>query len=484
YFCFPQKIISQEEKRNAVNFVNQKLKIPKDDFLKKLKKYKKFFWLIRLFCDGKIDKIDLPKGIERIKEEKRFYPNGKLASHVLGYTGFDGIGLSGIEYSMEYVLRGSAIKFYNEKDAKGRQLNSEEFFKVENLEPQNLYLTIDKNIQFIAEEYLEELYKNTKAEAATIIIQNIKTGEIIALANFPNFDGNELQKNIKLLKNDGINKVYEPGSTIKVLIAGAALEDNLYKIDDKIYCEKGRFKVYNHIIRDHDKKFKELTLEEILIYSSNIGMAKIGEKMGKNRLYYYLQKFGFGNNTGIDLPGEEKGLLKHPKNWDKLSEYILPFGQGFGVTAIQTIAAISAIGNKGIFMEPKIIKSIQKDGIIYEQKPREIRQIFSEKVCKELLNAMENVVMIGTAKVLQIEGYRIGAKTGTAQKIDRSTGKYSKESYISSLIGIFPLNEPQFSILAVVDSPKGVYYGGEVCGETMRKIIKDMIYYYKIPKSL
>lgn len=483
YFCFPKRIKTSQEKQLVLSFVINKLKISQDKITQQLKKYNTFFWIERLIdCQITVDKKEIPKGLDRVKEEKRFYPNGTLASQVLGNTGLDNVGLSGVEYSMEDILKGNIVKIYNEKDAKGRDLDSEEIFKFENLNPKNIYLTIDKNLQFIVEKYLENLYLSTKAETVSAVIQNVKTGEIIVMANFPNSEINKGNKNLKMY-NGIINKVYEPGSTLKVLTMGAALEDGLYKMKDKIFCENGKFKVFNHTIKDHDKQNGFLSLEDILTVSSNIGMSKIGEKMGKDRLYYYFQKFGFGYNTGIDLPGEEKGLLRHPKNWDKLSIYILPFGQGLGVTPIQLISGISAVGNKGFLMEPKIIKAIQDKDVFYNRENRVVRQILSEKVCHQLLEAMESVVLKGTAQSLKMDGYRIGAKTGTAQKIDPITRKYSKSNYISSLVSVFPIDEPQFSILMVVDSPKGGYYGGEVCGKTMRNIIKDLIFYYKIPKK-
>jgi cell division protein FtsI (penicillin-binding protein 3) len=483
YFCFPKRIKTFQEKQSVLAFVINKLKIPQEKISHQLNKYKTFFWITRgSDCQIDLEKNEIPKGIDRVKEEKRFYPNGTLASQVLGHTGLDNVGLSGIEYSMEDILKGNIVKIYNEKDAKGRDLDAEEIFKFENLNPKNIYLTIDKNIQFIVEKYLENLYMSTKAETVSAVIQNVKTGEIIAMANFPNSEINNGNKKSRL-HNSIINKVYEPGSTLKILTMGAALEDGLYKMKDKIFCENGKFKVLNHTIRDHDRKNGYLSLEDILAFSSNIGMSKIGEKMGKDRLYYYFQKFGFGYNTGIDLPGEEKGLLRHPKNWDKLSIYILPFGQGLGVTPIQLISAISAVGNRGVLMEPKIIKAIEDKDILYNRENRVVRQILSEKVCRQLLDAMESVVLKGTAQSLKMEGYRIGAKTGTAQKIDPITRKYSKSTYVSSLVSIFPIDNPRFSILIVVDSPKGIYYGGEVCGKTMRNIIKDLIFYYKIPKK-
>lgn len=454
YFCFPKRIKTFQEKQSVLAFVINKLKIPQEKISHQLNKYKTFFWITRgSDCQIDLEKNEIPKGIDRVKEEKRFYPNGTLASQVLGHTGLDNVGLSGIEYSMEDILKGNIVKIYNEKDAKGRDLDAEEIFKFENLNPKNIYLTIDKNIQFIVEKYLENLYMSTKAETVSAVIQNVKTGEIIAMANFPNSEINNGNKKSRL-HNSIINKVYEPGSTLKILTMGAALEDGLYKMKDKIFCENGKFKVLNHTIRDHDRKNGYLSLEDILAFSSNIGMSKIGEKMGKDRLYYYFQKFGFGYNTGIDLPGEEKGLLRHPKNWDKLSIYILPFGQGLGVTPIQLISAISAVGNRGVLMEPKIIKAIEDKDILYNRENRVVRQILSEKVCRQLLDAMESVVLKGTAQSLKMEGYRIGAKTGTAQKIDPITRKYSKSTYVSSLVSIFPIDNPRFSILIVVDSPK------------------------------
>jgi cell division protein FtsI/penicillin-binding protein 2 len=513
YFCFPKRIKTFEEKTEASNFIFNKLKIPQQIFLEKLQQSKGFFWITRKFEESNLDssnisiststttfkiaqnsqnsknsknkseKFQLPKGLDRVKEEKRFYPNDSLASHVLGYTGLDNKGLSGIEYSLENTLKGSVLKIKKERDAKGRDLQPDEVLKIENTKSQNVYLTIDKHVQFIVEKSLLKMFEKNKPEFATAIVQDIKTGEILALANLPTFNANEIQDDIKDLKNDAVSKVYEPGSTLKILVAGAALEEKLFTLKDKIYCERGKFAIYDHVIKDHDKAYEFLTLEDVLAYSSNVGMAKVGEKLGKKKMYYYLQKFGFGCYTGIELPGEERGLLKNNRNMYDISPYILAFGQGLGVTPIQLITAFSAVANKGIMVEPRIIKSIEKDGIIKEQKTRKIRRILSEEVCSNLMKAMEQVVLKGTAQNVKIFGYKACGKTGTAQKLDKNTKTYSEYDYIASFVGIFPSDRPRFAILVIADTPKGIYWGGDVCGPVFKNIAKELSYYYQLPQN-
>ena len=485
YFCFPKKVKDSTE---IANFLFNKLHIQQQVFFDKLAKAKGFFWIVRKFesaadVDTKSEKLKMPTGMDRVKEEKRFYPNGNLAAHVLGYTGLDNKGLSGIEYSLEDTLKGSVIKIKKERDAKGRDLQPDEVLKIENSKSQNVYLTIDKNIQFIVEKHLQKMFEKNKPESATVIVQDIKTGEILALANLPTFDANEIQDDVKDLKNDAVGKVYEPGSTLKILVAGAAIEEGLFTLKDKIYCERGKFAVFNHVIKDHDKAYMDLPLEDVLAYSSNVGMAKVGEKLGKEKMFYYLQKFGFGCYTGIELPGEERGLLKNDRTMYDISPYMLAFGQGLGVTGIQLVNAFSAIANKGVMVEPKIIKAIEKDGLMQEQKTRVIRRILSEKVCEDLMYAMGQVVLKGTAQNVKISGYKTCGKTGTAQKLDKNTKTYSEYDYIASFIGIFPADRPMFTILVIADSPRGVYWGGDVCGPVFRDIAKELAYYYKIPQN-
>lgn len=480
YFCLPYMIKNHLDMQNLFFFVKKHFNLDKNFMQKQLEKPKKFFWLKR-FYDKDINMKDIPKSIGREKEEIRFYPNKNLGMSILGYTNIDGSGMSGIEYSMNEFLQGKNIKVSLEKDAKGKVLDVEKKLNLIKEVPYDVYLTIDKNLEYLVESYLKKLLNETKAKDITCIIENVKTGEILVMASIY---GENRENVLGKYKNLGISKVYEPGSTMKILFLGASLEENLYKLNDTIFCENGEFKVSNHTIREaHNKKIKNLTLEDIIVFSSNIGIAKVGEKLGKEKMYSYLKKFGFGCQTGIDLPGEEKGLLNNFLKWDSLSIYTIPFGQGIGVTPIQLISTISSIGNKGIMLEPRIIKMLRKKDIKDEIETRFVRRVFSSDVAEKILFTMEQVVERGTARGLKINGYRIGAKTGTAQKIDPITKTYSNENYISSMISIFPIDRPKFSILLVVDSPVGKYYGGEVCSKTMKQIIKDLIFYYGIKKS-
>ncbi len=477
YFCFPKQIKNTIE---AANFTEEFLGFDRNEFLKDLQKHRGFFWLKRKFDSNKMAE-KLPTGIARIKEEKRFYPSNEILCHTLGYTGLDNRGLSGIEFSKEKILEGSVIKIYNERDAKGRDIGQEKILEIENYKAENIYLTIDSNLQLYIEKNLDRIMEKSKALTVTIIVQDIKSGEILAMGNAPRFNPNQTQKNISSLSNNAISKVFEPGSTLKVMVVGAALNENVVTLKTKIDCENGKFKIYNHTIKDHGQKYNKITVEDVLVNSSNIGMAKIGEMLGKEKLYYYLKKFGFNCYTGIELPGEAKGLLKDTKNWSGLSQYIIPFGQGLGVTCLQIISAYSSIANNGNMLEPRIIKAIEQDGKMIEQKPRFVRQILPENICKDLLKSMEAVVTRGSGQFVKMRGYRVGGKTGTAQQIDPRTRKYSNTDYIASLAGVFPIDNPRFSILVVVDSPRGGYWGGEVCGPAFKDIVEFLAFYYKIP---
>ncbi len=481
YFCLPYMLKNDLDKTELFSFAKKYFDIKRDSIDRRLKKSKKFFWLKRFYMED-INIKDIPKSINREKEEMRFYPNKNLAMPLLGYTNIDGIGMSGIEHSMNEFLQGKDFNIFIEKDAKGKILDIDKKINLIKEKSYDVSLTIDRNLEFLVEEHLKKLKKETNPKDITCIIENIKTGEILVMANIYGRDNEDV---FEIYKNLAVSKVYEPGSTMKVLFLGASLEENLYKLKDNIFCENGEFKVFNHTIKEaHNKKVKNLTLEDIVVFSSNIGMAKVGEKLGKEKMYFYLKRFGFGCQTGIDLPGEEKGLLSIPNDWDNLSIYTIPFGQGIGVTPIQLISAISSIGNKGKMLEPRIVKFLKKDDVVIETKTRFVRRVFSSDVAEKILLTMEQVVERGTGRGLKLDGYRIGAKTGTAQKIDPATKKYSNENYISSMVSIFPIDRPKFSILLVVDSPIGKYYGGEVCSKTMKNIIKDLIFYYGIKKSI
>jgi cell division protein FtsI (penicillin-binding protein 3) len=482
YFCMPREV---EDKFNTANVLANDLKIDKNKFLNTLSNKKSFFWIIRkvpIEMSQKLKDTKFPKGIGRIKEAKRFYPKGSFCSQVLGVTGLDNRGLCGIEYKLNDYLKGKNITMSVGKDALGREIVSNRTLNIEDT-ADDVALTIDEMIQYSVEKNALELYNNTKSKSVTVVVEKIDTGEILAMANLPSFDGNDIVKpDLKLLKNNAVSYVYEPGSTFKVFIMAAALQENRLNLDTKFFCENGSYQLADVVINDHEKK-GWLTAKEIIAYSSNIGMAKIGQNLGKDKLYSYIQAFGFGTYTGIELPGEAKGIIRHPSKWSLVSEGIVSFGQEVGVTPIQLVNAYACLANGGVLLEPRVIKSVTNgDGKeIFKFQKSEVRRVISKKTCSTIIEAMEEVVKSGTAVKVQIPGYRIAGKTGTAQKINPATRKYYADKYIASFAGFFPVSKPQIAILVIADEPQGIYWGGEICGPIFRNIAKDIICYLNIP---
>ena len=454
--------------KNKSDFVRRLLSVLEVDYneiLGKVSKSCSFVWIKRYLDPEKsrrLRELNL-EGMNFVKENRRWYPYGTMACHLLGGVGIDGNGLSGIEYLYDREL--------SNRDEYADKLGSPAD-KLDRLRrPADIILCIDINLQSIVEDELDILVKQYKSKKAFIVIQRPSTGEILALAARPNFNSNSYNFTQEELLNPVINGVFEPGSTYKIVPAAAALSLNIMKPDNLINCENGKYKFSSITINDH-KKYNYLTFEGVMAYSSNIGIAKIGLTIGKEKLYQYSQKFGFGSLTGSGLPGEQEGILHHTQSrkWSKVTAPVMSYGQGVCVTGMQLINAYSSIANGGMLMEPQIIKS----------KPRIIRQVVSEKTAEELKKMLSKVVEYGTGTKSKVDGYTVCGKTGTAQKIDPVTGKYSKDKYISSFCGFLPADKPELTILVVVDEPKGCYWGSEVACPSFSRVAKKAMNYYSI----
>ncbi len=444
-----------------------------------------FVWLKRKIDTEIAEKIEglHLKGIKLINEGKRFYPENELASQVIGLAGLDNQGLSGIENSFDRTLRRKTKKTIRRKDGFGREVIAADTTYQTEVSGCGVVTTIDRVIQYIAEVELRKAYDETNAKLATIIVQDCKTGEILALANFPSFDGNSYSpEKYKYLKNPAISSIFEPGSTFKPIVAAALLEENLVTLEDRFYCEEGVYLFNGLPIRDHERE-NWLTFVQVLEKSSNIGMAKAGQLLGKDKLYQCARDFGFGNFTGIRLPGETPGILKNPKDWSEISLSRLSFGQGIGVTAIQLISAFSCLANGGVLMEPMIVNRIvdPSEKVVKEFQPYPVRRVISYKTAKTLTNILCGIVKNGTGKEARIMGYKVAGKTGTAQKFDPATGKYSDTNYIASFIGYLPAEQPKVTILVILDEPQGFYWGGSVAAPVFARVGLRIMRYLGIP---
>jgi cell division protein FtsI (penicillin-binding protein 3) len=448
-----------------------------------------FAWVARKIdnnLSSRVRALNL-KGIYFQKESKRFYPKRELAAQVLGYVGMDDEGLGGIEREYETHLAGKPGKMLITMDARRRW-----FGRVEkNPDPgDNLVLTLDEKIQYIAERELERAMEETHAEAGTAIVQNPHTGEILALANRPTFDPNDLKDaEPKSLRDRAVSDVYEPGSTFKVVTLSAALEEKLARPDDVIDCQMGSIVVNGLRIHDH-KAYGDLTVAQILEKSSDVGAIKLALRLGDERFDRYIRAFGFGSQTGIELPAETRGLTKPVSRWSKVSIGAISMGQEIGVSPVQLISMMSTIANDGVYIPARIVAGTtppRSTPQLIAFHPALGRRVISPLTAARMKSMMEGVVLRGTGKKAILDGYSSAGKTGTAQKIDPATGRYSHRQHIASFGGFAPVNDPAVTVLVVLDSPAGGYPrdgGGEAAAPVFARIAQQVLAYMNVPHDI
>ncbi|MDP4200356.1 MAG: penicillin-binding transpeptidase domain-containing protein [Bacteroidota bacterium] len=414
------------------------------------------------------------RGLIRMLDSRRNYAFGDRASHVIGFASKDGRGLAGIELLANRDLAGHVGTQIMQKDGHGALRPDVDYDQTPAKDGEDLTLTIDEGIQSATESALKAGVEKAGAEAGIAIVMRPSTGEILALANVPDFDPNHFGNATNdMLRNRAITDAYEPGSTIKVLVASAALEDGAWKPDDKIDAEHGHWAPEKGVRITDTHEYGILTFRQALEKSSNISFAKISDKLDRRRFYKYLRDFGIGNYTGIDLPGEVKGVLHTPASWQANSKRYMAFGYELTATPIQMAVAYATVANYGLMMKPYIIaKRDGPSGSIATQ-PQEIRRVVSEATCRTLIGLMEGVVDSGTATLAQIKGVRIAGKTGTAQQL--VDGHWSKQHYTSSFTGFFPAQKPEYLISVILRSPHNGYYGGTVSGPIFREIAMQIM---------
>ena len=448
--------------------------------------HKTFCWVARKADDETIQRIKSLRlqGIHFQKEPKRFYPARDLAAQVVGTVGMEDSGQSGIEHAFDDELRGRAGKMSISVDARRQWFSDVE----KQPEPgENLVLTVDKNIQYIAEKELEQAIHDTQAIAGTVIVENPHTGEILALANRPTFNPN-LRKQITpgALTNRAVSYVYEPGSTFKLVTISAALEEKLTNPDEVFDCQMGSI-VYNGMrIRD-SKPHGLLPVWGVLAESSDVGAIKIALRLGEDRFYKYIRAYGFGQQTGIELPGETRGLTKPVSRWSKVSIAAISMGQEIGISPIQLSGLISTFANDGVWIAPRIVAGpVEAQGTpqTVAFHPGASRRVISSFTAAEMRSMMQKVVLEGTGRKAILEGYTSAGKTGTAQKVDPATGAYSKTKYIGSFAGFAPLNNPQIVVAVILDSAVGLHQGGQVSAPVFRRVTQQVLEYLHTPHDL
>ena len=432
-----------------------------------------------------IEKLNI-KGIYLVKESKRIYPYEMLLCHSLGYVGIDNQGLSGLELQYDKYLTGAAgsIQYYS--DAKGQRLNQPENY-IEPTDGINMELTINYEIQAAIERELDNAMKKYKADGAWSIAINPQTGEILGIASRPGFNPNNYQKYSieEINRNLAIWSSYEPGSTFKIVTLSAALEENVVDLEKDTFYDGGSVNVDGARIKCWKRGgHGQQTFLQVVQNSCNPGFVELGRRLGKEKLFNYIDKFGFGKKTGIDLNGEGSGILFSLDKVGPVELATTAFGQGVSVTAIQQVAAVSAAINGGTLYQPYIVKRLiepETGEIIQENKSQKIRNVISEEASEKVRYALESVVALGSGRNAYIDGYRIGGKTGTAQKVNN--GVYMVGNYITSFMGFFPADNPEIVLYVAIDYPKGITaYGGTVAAPIFRNIAEDIIQALHIKK--
>jgi len=475
-----------------------------DQIAERLSNGHSFAWVARRVTPEAAAKVKALaiKGIYSQKEFERFYPDNEIAAQVLGYVGVDDNGLGGLEQKYEPKLHGAPGRMYTAMDARRKVLGSSEHEP----EPgQNLVLTIDENIQFLAERALDRAMEKTHADNGTVVVQDVHTGQILALAVRPTFNPNESRKTTPaLLRDHAVSDVYEPGSVFKLVTYSAALEQHVVTPDDKIDCQGGQIQLPGRIV--HDDKgdhFGVITVHEALEHSSDVAAVKLAQKIGQEKFYEYIRSFGFGARTGLEVPGETRGLLQPVKRWGVTSYASISIGQEVGVTPLQLVSMVSTIANGGTYLPPHVLMpgqvgaNAQKASALPVPEPfrpgddlpnplpEGAHRVISEMTAAQMRKMMEGVVLYGTGKPAQLNGYSSGGKTGTAQKIDPVTHTYSKTMHIASFAGIAPVNNPVISVAVVMDNPKGAsYYGTAVSAPVFADVAQQVLEYLGVPHDI
>jgi cell division protein FtsI (penicillin-binding protein 3) len=478
-FAVPSEIANP---KLAARLLGRELGISPREIEVRLASSRSFVWIARKLPparSARIAALNL-RGIYFQKEDERFYPKRQLAAALLGYVDIDEKGLGGIEYALNERIRSKPGRMLIFTDARRR------WYDRADAGPDagsSVVLTIDEKIQFIAEKELAAAIAQTRAPAGTIIVQDPSNGEILAMANWPTFNPNAPADSPPQSRmNRAVSALYEPGSVFKIVTLSAAIDLGLTNPGEVVDCEMGAIYIGRHRIRDH-KAFGRLTIAEVLAHSSDVGTIKIGLRLGAPKFYDYIRAYGFGAPTGIELPGESRGLLRRLDNWTPVSVGSISMGQEIGVTPVQMVTAVSAIANGGLLHRPKIVLALQPPAATptpQDQPRRAIR----ESTAATMRHMLEGVVLNGTGRLARLEGHSAAGKTGTAQKVDPATGRYSPTNLIASFVGFAPVGKPAVTILVQLDSPVGPHEGGAVAAPVFKRVAEQVLAYMNVPQDV
>ena len=482
-FAIPSEISDPEM---VARLVGKVLGVPAQEIATRLASSHSFTWIARKLPPDKAERLTAMnlRGIYFQREGGRFYPKRELAAHVLGYVDVDDKGLGGIEYSLDDSIRTKPEKMLILADAHRRWYDSND--RAPTATGTSVVLTLDEKIQYIAEKELAQAIHDTQAKAGTIVVENPYTGELLAIANWPTFNPNAAKGSPPEARIDrAASSLYEPGSVFKTVTLSAAIDQGITNPDELVDCQNGAIYIAGHRIRDH-KRFGTLTVSQILTYSSDVGAIKIGLRLGAPKFYHYIRAFGFGQPTGVDLPGESRGKLRRLENWTPVSVGSISMGQEVGVTPLQMITAVSAIANGGLIVRPHVIRELRHGNQVAEPSDGGAppRRVIKETTAATMRRMMEGVVLNGTGKRAQLDGYTTAGKTGTAQKYDPETGRYSSRNLIASFVGFAPINTPGLIILVQLDSPAGAHEGGQVAAPAFKQVAQQVLAYLDVPRDV
>ena len=446
----------------------------------KLASDKPFVWIKRQIAGAEAEKIGALRvdGLGMFFEPNRYYPQGQLAGQILGFVSRDSEGIEGLELQYNNFIRGEAGSSIAERDALGRRVLVRGVEGLQIPPGGDLHLTLDSTIQHLAEKELEATIAKNRAKAGVAIVVEPFTGEVLALANYPTFNPNTSAKQAAGdRRNRAVTDSFEPGSTFKTILAAAALEEGVVGKEDLFYCEMGKYSYAGKVIHDaHPQGW--LPFYKILQVSSNIGFTKVAEKLKRDRYFKYIEKFGFGKTTGIDLPGEVAGHLRRVESWAAIDLATHAFGQGISTTPMQMAMAYAAVANGGFLMRPYVVRRIvgPKGEVLHENQPHVVRRVISEKTASLLASMLKGVTNEGgTGTMASVEGFDVAGKTGTAQKADLTHGGYAAKKRVGSFVGFVPAEAPRLVVLVLVDEPEVAVYGGVVAAPVFQKIARGAL---------
>lgn len=447
---------------------------------RKIKRDRPFVWVKRQVTPKESQRVRSLRldGVGMYNEPKRYYPHGRLAAQMVGFVGRDSKGLEGVEAFYDQYIRGELGSSFVEQDALGRKVLLQGFEKLEVPPGADIHLTLDASIQHLVEKQLAFAVTGSRAKSGIAVVVKPFTGEVLAMANYPYFDPNHFSRSpSEVWRNRAVTDSFEPGSTFKAMTVAAALEEGVVGRGDLFYCEKGQYAFGGRTIHD-EKPHGWLNLHQILKVSSNIGATKVAERLGKKNYFQYIKKFGFGRPTGIDLPGEAQGLVRHPSRWSRIDLATHSFGQGIAVTPMQLVMAFAAIANGGFLMRPFVVERVvgPKGRVLLSHRSHVVRRVLSEKTARTLTSMLRGAVSQGgTGTQAKVEGFQVAGKTGTAQKVDLIHGGYLAKKRIASFVGFVPAEDPRMVLLVLLDEPELGVFGGVVAAPLFGTIARGTL---------